>query len=156
MMDADVVDRSRPTWRRTLIRICVLYTAVTLVGSVYALATGQTTDTHVHLLLRLGFVVVGVGAFDLYDLLRLWFPGARDGLLGATAYVTAVAAILSGMWLWGAAGGELHPDAFRDGFLNFTGVGLVVAAVLALRDKVRRPPRPSGDRPVHQRSVPGR
>jgi hypothetical protein len=126
-----------PTWRRTLVRVSVLYTAVTLVSSGYALASGQGTDTHVHLLLRLGFVIVGIGALDLYDLMRQRLLHVPQWVLGAAAYLGGVAAIMAGMWLWGAAGGDLHPDAFRDGLLNFTGVGVVLAVIIAAVDRGR-------------------
>jgi hypothetical protein len=126
----------KPAWPRTLLRVCVLYTGVTVTASVHALANGQATDAHVHLLLRFAFVVVGIGGFDLFDTLRLRYPGARDWLVGITAYAAAVTVTLSGMWLWGALGGELHPGAFRDGLLSLSGVGLVVAAILALRARL--------------------
>lgn len=135
-----------PTWRRTLVRVSVLYTAVTITSSGYALATGHGTDTHVHLLLRLGFVIVGIGALDLYDLMRQRLPHVPPWVSGAAAYLGGVVAIMSGMWLWGAAGGDLHPDAFRDGFYNFTGVGVVIAMTIAVVHSVRgwvQPRRPA-------------
>jgi hypothetical protein len=84
-----------------------------------------------------GFVIVGIGALDLYDLMRQRLRRVPRWVLGAAAYLVGVVAIMSGMWLWGAAGGDLHPDAFRDGFLNFTGVGVVLAMVIAVVDRVR-------------------
>lgn len=129
-----------PTWRRTVVRVAVLYTAVTVVSSGYALAAGRLTDTHAHLLLRLGFVIVGIGAVDLYDLMRQRWPHRRQWVLVAAAYLAGVAAIMFGMWLWGATGGDLHPDALRDGFLNFTGVGVVLVMIIAVIDRVRRGP----------------
>lgn len=134
--------RTGPTWRRTALRVSVLYTALTVISSGYALAVGQSTDTHVHLLMRLGFVCVGIGAVDLYDLMR-HRARLRRWVSVVIAYSASVAVIMSGMWLWGATGGDLHPDAFRDGFLNFTGVGVVLVMVLAVVDRVRRGPGPT-------------
>lgn len=127
-----------PTLRRTLVRIAVVYTALTVTSSGFAVVTGQETDTHVHLLLRLAFVIVGIGSLDLYDLMRQRLTHVPRWVLGAATYMGGVVAIMSGIWLWGAAGGELHPDAFRDGFLNFTGVGVVLAMIIAVVDRVRR------------------
>lgn len=128
---------SGPTWRRTVLRVSVLYTALTVITSGYALAAGHSTDTHTHLLLRLGFVCVGIAAVDLYDVMRRRAPRLGKWVSMVVAYSASVVVVMSGMWLWGAAGGDLHPDAFRDGFLNFTGVGVVLAMTLAVVDRVR-------------------
>ena len=123
--------------RRLGIRVCVLYTAVTVTSSVLALTQGQETDTHLHLLARLVFVLIGLGAFELVDALRRRYAGAPVWLVAVAGYLVAMVAILSGLWVFAATGGELHPDAYRDAFWNFTAVGLVVIVVIALRDGVR-------------------
>ena len=123
--------------RRLGIRVCVLYTAVTVTSSVLALTQGQETDTHLHLLARLVFVLIGLGAFELVDALRRRYAGAPVWLVAVAGYLVAIVAILSGLWVFAATGGELHPDAYRDAFWNFTAVGLVVIVVFAVRDAVR-------------------
>ena len=123
--------------RRLGIRVCVLYTAVTVTSSVLALTQGQETDPHLHLLARLVFVLIGLGAFELVDALRRRYVGAPVWLVAVAGYLVAMVAILSGLWVFAATGGELHPDAYRDAFWNFTAVGLVVIVVFAVRDAVR-------------------
>lgn len=123
--------------RRFGVRVCVLYTVLTVTSSVLALAEGQETDTHVHLLARLAFVLIGLGAFELVDGLRLRYAGAPGWLLAVAGYLVAILAIMAGLWVVAATGGELHPNAYRDAFWNFTAVGLVVVLVFAIRDAVR-------------------
>ena len=123
--------------RRFGVRVCVLYTLLTLTSSVLALYSGQETDTHLHLLARLVFVLIGLGAVEVVDGLRRRYASARTWLLAVAGYLVAIAAIMAGLWVFAATGGELHPDAYRDAFLNFTAVGLLVVVVFAVRDAVR-------------------
>ncbi len=123
--------------RRFGVRVCVLYTVLTVVSSSWALFDGRETDTHLHLLVRLVFVLVGLGAFEAVDLVRSRSTDAPGWLIGVVAYLAALAAILSGLWVFAATGGQLHPDAYRDAFWNFTAVGVGVAVVLIARGWVR-------------------
>ncbi|TVP68720.1 MAG: hypothetical protein EA340_08325 [Nitriliruptor sp.] len=123
--------------RRFGLRVCVLYTALTVTSSVLALAQGQESDTHVHLLARLAFVLIGLGAFEVVDGLRRRYATAPVWLVAVAGYLVAIVAILVGLWLFAATGGELHPNAYRDAFWNFTAVGLVVIVVFAVRDAIR-------------------
>ena len=119
------------------LRACVLYTVLTVASSVLALAQGQETDTHVHLLARLAFVLIGLGAFELVDGLRRRYATAPVWLVAAAGYVVAIVAIMVGLWVFAATGGELHPNAYRDAFWNFSAVGLVVIVAFAVRDAIR-------------------
>ena len=124
----------------------MLYTVLTLLSSGLALARGQETDSHVHLLARLVFVLLGLGAFELVDGLRRRYPDAPLWLLGVVGYLAALMAVLAGLWVFGLTGGELHPDAYRDAFLNFTAVGLGLIVAFAIRDRVRARSRVRGQR----------
>ncbi len=127
----------RDRLRRFGVRVCVLYTLLTVTSSGWALSAGQDTDTHLHLLARLVFVCIGLGAVELVQAVRRRSPGSSGWLVGTVGYLVAVAAILTGLWVFAATGGDLHPDAYRDAFWNFTAVGVGVVAVLAIRDRVR-------------------
>ncbi len=121
---------------RFAVRVCVLYTVLTVTSSVLAVVQGQETDTHVHLLARLAFVLIGLGAFELVDELRRRATHAPRWLLAVAGYLVAVVAIMAGLWVFAATGGELHPNAYRDAFWNFTAVGLVVVVAVAVRDLI--------------------
>lgn len=125
------------TLRQMLVGIGVLYAALTLFSSTIALLTGGTTETHVHLLLRFGVTTIGVGAFYVYGVLRSRLAGLPSVFTALIAYALGLAATMAVVWLYGRVD-VLHPDAYRDVFLNFTAVAIVLGAVWAAATRLRR------------------
>lgn len=133
------------TLTQTLVGIGVVYAALTVISSAFALITGGSTETHVHLLLRFGVTTIGIGAFYAYGILRRRFTELPSGVVGLLTYVLALAAAMGGVWLYGRVD-VLHPDAYRDIFLNFTAVAVVLSAIWAGATRLlqRRSPRTVG------------
>lgn len=123
--------------RGAAVLVCVIYTAITLASSSYALASGVTEDTHEHLLIRFAVTVLGVGAFYGHGRLRRLMASVPSVVVGATTYVLAMGAVFAFVWVYGRFA-ELHPDAYRDIFLNFTAAFLVIAAVQVALARWRR------------------
>ena len=132
----------------TLMGIGVVYALLTVISSALALAGGDTTETHVHLLLRFGVTTIGVGAFYAYGVLRRRFAGIPSAVAGFITYVLALAAVMAGVWLYGRVD-VLHPDAYRDIFLNFTAVATVLSGTWSAATHLvrRRRPRLAGTVP---------
>jgi peptidoglycan/LPS O-acetylase OafA/YrhL len=128
----------RARLRRYVVSVCVLYTVLTLVSSTIALASGQETDTHLHLLMRLLFVMLGLGAFELVAALRQRRPGTPLVVLALAGSAVLVVAIVASVWISGLAGVDLHPNAYRDAVLNVGVVGVVLVALSAIIDLRRR------------------
>ncbi|MFU8841892.1 MAG: DUF6608 family protein [Nitriliruptoraceae bacterium] len=128
----------RARLRRYVVSVCVLYTVLTLVSSTIALASGAETDTHLHLLMRLLFVMLGLGAFELVAALRQRRPDAPLAVLALLGSVVLALAIVASVWLSGRAGVDLHPNAYRDALVNVGVVGLVLVALSAIIDLRRR------------------
>jgi peptidoglycan/LPS O-acetylase OafA/YrhL len=124
--------------RRYLLGVSVVYTALTVISRSLALASGQATDTHLHLLMRLLFVMLGLGTFELIAALRQRFPQARLAVLGLVGFAILMAAVVLSVWVTGQAGLELHPDVYRDAMLNVGAVGVVLVAISAIIDVRRR------------------
>jgi hypothetical protein len=124
--------------RRYLVSVSALFTVLTVVSSTIALASGQETDTHLHLLMRLLFVMLGLGAFELVDALRQRHPGAPLVVLALAGSAMLVLAIVASLWISGQAGVDLHPDAYRDAVLNVGVVGVVLVVLAAIVDLRRR------------------
>ncbi len=124
--------------RRYLVSVSVLFTVLTVVSSTIALASGQETDTHLHLLMRLLFVMLGLGAFELVDALRQRHPGAPLVVLALAGSAVLVLAIVASVWITGQAGVDLHPNAYRDAVLNVGLVGVVLVVIAAIVDLHRR------------------
>jgi peptidoglycan/LPS O-acetylase OafA/YrhL len=128
----------RARLRRYVVSVCVLYTVLTLVSSTIALASGQETDTHLHLLMRLLFVMLGLGAFEVVAAFRQRRPGTPLVVLALAGSAVLVVAIVASVWVSGLAGVDLHPNAYRDAVLNVGVVGVVLVALSAIIDLRRR------------------
>jgi hypothetical protein len=125
------------TLTQTLVGIGVVYAALTVISSAFALIAGGRTETHVHLLLRFGVTTIGTGAFYAYGLLRRRLTELPSALTGLVTYIVALLATLAGVWLYGRVD-VLHPDAYRDIFLNFTAVAGVLSAIWAVATRLLR------------------
>jgi len=119
--------------RNALILICVVYTLLTVTSSIYGLVVGRITDTNVHLLLRFLITAIGIGSILIFNLFPRW------NLVGIFAlhYGLVMGFILIVIWASGLFI-ELHTDAYRDIFLNFTPIYLVVAACFLIKDKYKK------------------
>ena len=120
-------------WKSALILICIVYTLLTIASSGYALLVGRTTETHFHLLTRFAVTSIGIGCILMFNLLPRWPLWAMFAI-----HYTATMGIIFGLvWVSGNLI-ELHPDAFRDIFLNFTPIYFLIAAGFLIRNKYRR------------------
>ncbi len=119
--------------KNALILICVVYTLLTVISSIYGLAVGRTTDTHVHLLLRFLITVIGIGSILIFNL----FPRWNLAGIFALHYGIVMGLILIVVWTSGFFI-ELHPDAYRDIFLNFTPIYLLVAVGFLIKKKYKK------------------
>ena len=119
--------------KNALILICVVYTLLTVISSIYGLAVGRTTDTHVHLLLRFLITAIGIGSILIFNL----FPRWNLAGIFALHYGVVMGLILIVVWASGFFI-ELHPDAYRDIFLNFTPIYLLVAVGFLIKKKYKK------------------
>lgn len=109
-----------------------LFTVLTLISSILNLSLGQTHDSHAHILMRAGFVMIGVTTTVVY----LYWPLKNNVLRYVVPYVVSVGLVFLLMFLIGFAT-TLHPDAYRDGFLNFTFVAIPIMISLFIYDRVK-------------------
>ena len=119
--------------KKTLLLFCIVFTVGTLFSSSINLGMGRLEETHIHILDRavltlLGsFILVVLTQYDFKNrFCRFVIPYAIFILL-AMVYVR-----ISALW------GELHPNAYRDVFLNDTIAYVVVYCVIEIIKKVRR------------------
>lgn len=119
--------------KNTFILICVVYTLLTVISSIYGLAVGSTTDTHVHLLLRFLITAIGIGSILIFNL----FPRWNLAGIFALHYGVVMGLILLLVWVSGFFI-DLHPDAYRDIFLNFTPIYFLVSVGFLIRNKYKR------------------
>jgi len=107
--------------KNKLIIVCVLFTVLTVTSSVFGLFTGARTVDHFHILMRFTITLLALGSLYLFD----WLKNLRFYQVHIIHYVLTMSAVfllvfLSGFFV------SLHPDAYRDIFLNYTIVYLGV------------------------------
>ncbi|MDW7650266.1 MAG: DUF6608 family protein [Bacillota bacterium] len=113
--------------KSAFILICVVYTILTVTSSGFGLLGGRTTDTHVHLLLRFVVTSIGIGSILIFNLFPKWPLGG----IFAFHYTVTMSFIFALVWMSGLFI-ELHPDAYRDIFLNFTSVYLLLSIAIQI------------------------
>lgn len=125
--------RIRISLKNALILICIVFTVLTVTSSGLALLQGQTTDTHAHLLMRFVITVLGIGSILIFNLFPNWPLLAIYGL----HYSVTMGLVLLFTWASGFFI-ELHPDAYRDIFLNFTPIYFLVAVGFIFLGRYRK------------------
>ena len=114
----------------------VLFTSITLFSSILNLSLGQTEDTHAHILMRGGFVLVGT----IITIMFFHYKPKIYPLRYAVPYAIGQTLIFVMVFITGLFT-SLHPDAYRDAFFNFTFVAVIVIVVLIIIDVLQHQKR---------------
>ncbi|GEN57143.1 hypothetical protein GCM10012290_17880 [Halolactibacillus alkaliphilus] len=114
--------RAHLTGKQTVILICVVFTLLTVISSITGLLQGQTADAHVHIIMRFVVTVVGVSSILIFRLFPKWPLAAIYGL----HYTATMGTIILLLWL-SRLFIDLHPNAYKDIFFNFTPVYILIA-----------------------------
>ena len=114
---------------------CALYTAATLANSIAYLAQGVRNDPsgNWHELTRAVIVLIGVSAYEL----ALHLPIGNPVIRGIAAYVPTMLLAFFAVWLTGFAE-PLAESAYRDIFINYTGLFVIVSAAAAIIARRKR------------------
>lgn len=116
--------------KRGFLFFSVIFTLATIFSSALQLSQGQPTDTNFHILNRAAVVLIAVATIQLFDRVRL-----KSRLLSyLVPYAISLALVFGYVWLTGFVE-PLHPNAYRDIFLNFTAVAFVVMLVIFAKDQ---------------------
>lgn len=108
----------------------VFFTATTILSSSLQLYQGQLTDTNFHILNRAAVVLIAVITITLFDKIRF-----RNKVLSyIVPYAISMGVVFFYVWLTGFIE-TLHPNAYRDIFLNFTAASFCVMAAIFAKDK---------------------
>lgn len=118
-------------WQGVII-FSILFTVTTLTSSVFQLLAGQTEDTNAHILMRGGFVFIATITMVMFFV----YPFKNKVLHYLMPYAIAQSLVFVLVFLTGLTT-ELHPDAYRDAFFNFTGVAVIVIMTLIIIDYLK-------------------
>ena len=118
------------TLKQGFILFSMIYAVTTILSSSLQLIQGQPTDTNFHILNRAAIVLIAVITIALFDKIRLKNPV----LSYAVPYAISMGLVFFYVWLTGLVE-PLHPNAYRDIFLNFTAVAACVMLVIFAKDR---------------------
>jgi len=110
--------------------ICIMFTVITIISSVFNLVTGNTIDTHLHLLARFVLCSLGIGSLFIFELLKnksIYFVQIVHYFcsLGLVLIFVCSTQIVE----------PLSKNAYRDVFLNYTAVYIAFAIVCIIRGR---------------------
>lgn len=109
-----------------------VFAVTTLVSSALQLAQGHPTDTNFHILNRAAIVFIAVLTIQLFVKIQL----KNKVLSYLVPYAISMGVVFFYVWLTGFVE-PLHPDAYRDIFLNFTAVAVVIMIGMAVVERLR-------------------
>lgn len=110
----------------------MIFTITTLVSSILQLCMGQVTDTNSHIINRGVVVLIAIITITLFDKIK-----HRSKILSyLIPYSISMSIVFAYVWITGFWE-ELHPNAYRDIFLNFTVVSIVMAGAITAKDYIK-------------------
>jgi len=103
---------------------CVIFTWITIIQSVLGMRSGENI-TYIHLFIRFVVTLIAIYSFTIYDLLDHW----SETKATFAHYLVSMAAVFIFTWLTGVFIEPVHPNGYRDVFLNYTCLFTAVAMV---------------------------
>lgn len=107
--------------------IAITFTLLTLTSSIFYMIKGETYDTHFHIIMRFIITAIAITSLYIYDL----FKRRSLFMVHLIHYIATMTSVFILVWFTGFFV-ELHPNAYRDIFLNYTIIWIVVALVLTV------------------------
>ncbi|MDF2905231.1 MAG: hypothetical protein K0R34_552 [Herbinix sp.] len=116
--------------KKGFIFYCIMYTVITIFSSTLQLFQGRTEDTNAHLLNRAVVCLIAVFVMEACANIRL----KSQILTWLVVYSIGMSIVFIYVWITGFFE-PLSKYAYRDIFLNFTAVGVVIGVVIAIIEK---------------------
>ena len=119
--------------RNKLFLICVLFTILTLSASTLNLVQGQAHSDNIHILIRVFIITLAIVSLYMFE----WMNSSPSYAAHLVHYGVTMAAVFLLVWVWGLFE-ELHPDAYRDIFINYTIIYVVVTLAILVYFRLRK------------------
>jgi len=115
---------------------CVIYTAATIISSALQLFQGREFDTNIHILERGVITLIGV-----FTLQFIRFSRFKVKVLNIILpYCVSLGLVFLFVFISGVYS-ELHPNAYRDIFLNYSIMFIIVVFVTKVMEYAKTKPR---------------
>ena len=118
--------------KNIVIAICVLFSLLTITSAGFSFLRGNYSDTGLHLLLRFLVTTISLGSLLIFKI----FPEWSRARVHSIHYAATMGSIFLLVWLSGLFI-SLHPDAYRDIFLNYTVIYILITLIYFLGQKFR-------------------
>lgn len=116
--------------KRGFLLYCIMYTVITIISSALQLFQGRMEDTNSHILNRAVVCLIAVFVMQAFYNIRL-----KSQLLSwLIIYAIAMTIVFVYVWITGFFE-PLHKNAYRDIFLNFTTIGVVIGIINSIMEK---------------------
>lgn len=116
---------------KTFIAWCIIYSTTTILSSTWQLISGSETDTNAHILFRGLVIFIALIFLQAFRLLKI----SNTALAIIIHYCITMGLVFASVWCLGFFW-ELSKHAYRDIFMNYTGVYIIVTAIILVIDKV--------------------
>lgn len=116
---------------KTFIAWCIIYSATTIFSSTWQLISGSETDTNAHILFRGLVIFIALAFVQAFHL----FKSNNTVLAIIIHYCITMGLVFASVWCMGFYL-ELSRYAYRDIFINYTGVYIIVTAVIIIINKI--------------------
>ncbi len=129
--DALKIGETKKDIINALIACCIVFSVATMISSGWQLISGFETDTNIHILVRGLVVLIGVGFFQTFHIIKIENPI----IYTIVHYCVTMGLVFATIWCFGFFC-ELAEHAYRDIFLNYSiGYIVVSACVKAIKKK---------------------
>ena len=119
---------------KSVLFYCVLFTGTTIISSIFQLAVqAQEFDSNSHILNRAIIVLIGVCAFQMVKYSNFKIKALNI----VVPYCVSMGLVFLYVFFTGFFE-ELHPNAYRDIFLNYTIIFAVVFIVVTVFERLKR------------------
>lgn len=108
-----------------------MFTLTTIASSIIQLARHQVNDTNLHIINRAVVVFIGALSIVLFD--KFFFINKQLSWL--IAYAISMGTVFAYVWFCGLFE-ELSRYAYRDIFLNYTAIVVIVSGFTSLKNKL--------------------
>lgn len=119
------VEKSNNYILNAFIMCCMVFSSVTIFSSLLQLYNGRPTDGNIHIIFRGLLVLMGVCSFQAF---RAYKKNSKIIFIAIHYSITMMAALF-GVWCLGFFD-ELAQYAYRDSFLNYSVIYIVVAIIV--------------------------
>ena len=116
--------------KRGFLFYCSMYTVITIISSSLQLLEGRIEDTNTHILNRAVVCLIAVFVMELCANIKL----KSKLLTWLVVYAIAMSIVFAYVWITGFVE-PLSKHAYRDIFLNFTSVAVVIGIILSVIEK---------------------